>query len=187
MAWLLGAWGLATVVAGGQLMAPHLLAFRTPTGDEARDAALATLRPEGAGAGWTAFHVLYASCGCSVRVLEHLADSERPANLQEVVLWVGAPSGHLAALQRRGFRVVMTDPDELASRYHVEAAPLLVAIDERGQARYAGGYTSRKQGPAIQDRELLAQARAGGAPASLPLFGCAVSDRLRALVTPLPI
>lgn len=183
--WVLAGWFVVAAIMGAQTMAPHLLPFRAPEASSPRDAALAALRPEGAPrASWTAVHVFYGACACSGRILDHLATSPRPAGFVEVILWVGDSKPGLATVEARGFRVVHVEVEELARTFHVESVPLLVAIDPAGKTHYAGGYTARKQGPAILDVEILAQAREalrgrGGAPAALPLFGCGVSDRLR--------
>jgi hypothetical protein len=64
---------------------------------------------------------------------------------------------------------------------------MLIALDPEGRIRYAGGYTERKQGPVIDDTRILSEVRLEAAPPSLPLFGCAVSDRLRRQLSLLPV
>lgn len=100
-----------------------------------------------------------------------------------MVLWVG-PLAPPSALEHR-FDVRRVTSDDL-SRYGIEAAPLLVVLSPGGQIRYAGGYTERKQGPNIDDLRILDDARRPGVLASLPVFGCAVSDRLRRQLARLP-
>ena len=54
-----------------------------------------------------------------------------------------------------------------------------------GTVRYVGGYTDRKQGLDAKDLAIVADTRAGQDVAPLPIFGCAVSARLRAALNPL--
>jgi hypothetical protein len=78
-------------------------------------------------------------------------------------------------------------PEELAARFHVQAAPLLAVLSDAGQIRYLGGYTDRKQGPLIRDREIMDGVRDRKQTPELPLFGCAVSQSLRKIIDPLGI
>lgn len=178
----MAAWGALTIILGASLNAPHLLAFRAPSAASARDVALAALRPadSATSATWTAVHVLYGACRCSARILDHLQASDRPRGMHEVVLWVGEERGGLPTIAARGFRVIPIDEGALARDWHIESVPLLVAIDPHGSVRYAGGYAGRKQAAAIRDIEILTGAREGSAPLALPLFGCAMSEKLRA-------
>lgn len=176
---LLVVWFAATVLAGSTLLGRHLLPFDDVQGDDAQRA-LAGLRAPGSSR-WTVVHVLYAGCRCSVRIADHLAASARPADVDEVVLWVGdgAPP---PALTRPGMRVIVMGAAELARDLHVETAPLLAVVDPGGRVPYVGGYTRRKQSDALEDGAIVAAARADRAPGALPIFGCAVSERLRAAV-----
>ncbi|HEX2673156.1 MAG TPA: hypothetical protein VHM25_19885, partial [Polyangiaceae bacterium] len=119
----------------------------------------------------------------SQRIVQHLVTTSRPTGWHEVVLWVGkgAPSAELL----RRFDVRSLAPDDLA-RLGIDAAPLLVALDPNDSVRYVGGYTERKQGPAIEDLRLLADARRASVTTSLPVFGCAVSERLKQALSVLP-
>jgi len=71
-------------------------------------------------------------------------------------------------------------------------APLRIGSDVRrhGSQRRApllGGYTERKQGFDIQDVSIVERLRNEKSVAELPLFGCAVSRSLQALLDPLGI
>lgn len=125
---------------------------------------------------WVAVHVLYSGCRCSQRVADHLATSQRPSDWSEIVLWVGddAPPPELAAR----FDVRRVSAEDLAT-FGIEAAPSMMVLDPGGDVVYAGGYTDRKQGPVIEDRRILEDARRGRVSAPLPVFGCAVSNRLQ--------
>jgi hypothetical protein len=107
-----------------------------------------------------------------------------PASFAEIVPWTGdtAPPAPLGD----HFDVRTVAAADLA-RYGIEAAPALLVIDPGGRTRYAGGYTERKQGPDIEDLRLMAAAQGDEDLAGLPLFGCAVSDRLRRALANLPV
>lgn len=130
-------------------------------------------------------HVLYGACACSRRVLDHLvARGPLSATTERVVLAGTDRGSRVAELHARGFGVDLLAPEELKARYGIEAAPLLIISSPAGDVRYLGGYSERKQGPALQDRELLAQLRGGRFATALPVLGCAVSRRLQELADP---
>ena len=177
----LATWFGAMVLLSAGLLAKHIVALPAPQ-SERLGPALDALRSPVEHDRWLAVHVLYAECRCSNRIVEHLVNTKRPDDWAEMILWVGkaAPKAELA--QR--FDVRQINAAELAS-YGIEAAPSMIVIDPAGRVRYSGGYTDRKQGPAIEDRRIMHDARVG-AVTSLPVFGCAVSDRLRTELSTLP-
>ncbi len=175
----LAGWFGVMLAVGATLLAKHLVALPAPARSAHLAGGLVALRPVDARSPWLAVHVLYAGCRCSQRIVDHLLGDTRPAGWSEVVAWVGAapPPAELA----RRFTVRILTRAQLAT-FGIEAAPLLVAIDPAGQVRYAGGYTTRKQGPVIEDGAILDELRSSPAPRTpeaLPVFGCAVSDRLK--------
>jgi hypothetical protein len=92
-----------------------------------------------------------------------------------------------SAAERAGLRFTTASPAELAGRYGIEAAPLLIAFDATGKLRYAGGYYSHPSTIFPLDEKIHAQLAQGAAPVPLPVFGCAVSARLQGSVDPLGI
>jgi hypothetical protein len=177
------AWFAVMLALGAGLLAKHLVSLPAPAKDGKIAAALDALRRSDDRGKWLAVHVLYSDCRCSQRVVDHLLATERPHDWSEMVLWVGnlAPS---QALEQR-FDVRRIGTADLA-RYGIEAAPILVAVDPDGHVRYSGGYSDRKQGPVIDDLRILQAASHPESVASLPVFGCAVSDRLRRQLATLP-
>lgn len=170
------------VLVGAGLLAKHVVALPAPSKDDRLAHSLGELRRAGSSR-WLAVHVLYAECRCSQRLVAHLTSTARPRGWQEVVLWVGEAAPD-PALERK-FDVRRSSQEELA-RFGVESAPLLVALDPEGHASYVGGYTDRKQGPDIRDLRILADAEHRSTISALPIFGCAVSERLKRALAALP-
>lgn len=184
-------WAALVLIGGSTLLARHLLTLPVPPPDDPRlIAALSALRPAGGPPRWLVLHVLYERCGCSQDLLRALrARAARPGVHEQVLLASEAPDTTQPlgdALRGRGFGFRAVRPEELAARYHLEAAPLLLVVDDTGRLRYLGGYSPRKRG-APQDQRILAELQGGRAPAPLPTFGCAVSAALRAALDPLRI
>ena len=151
-----------------------------------RDAIAAWL-PDHSGR-WRVVHIMYRSCPCSRRTIEHLITSPRPAGLDELVLMVddeGHPGSDDARLRAVGFRVEVITPAVLHDRFHVEAAPVLVVARPDHELAYVGGYNRSKQNPAYEDVAIIDAAGQRDAPAPLPVFGCATSDRLARQLDPL--
>jgi hypothetical protein len=182
-------WFCGIVVLMAALAIGHLFSL-APLGrrDSRLAAGLAELLPNQRG-GWASIHVLYAECRCSQRIFEHLRASERPTDLREVVLLVGADRGQPIATQlvERGFEVVSIAAEALDARFGIEGAPTFVLVDPARTVRYIGGYTIRQQGPDIRDLAIVREIRQGDEVADLPVFGCAVSQRLRAIFNPFAI
>jgi hypothetical protein len=133
-----------------------------------------------------AVHVLYADCACSRRIFDHLLEREPPAGVEEVVLLVGDHPDFEAGAASKALRIERVEPAQLKSAYHVESAPLLAVVTD-ARVAYLGGYTERKQGPAIRDLDIFERLLREEEAPELPLFGCGVSRQLQALLDPLGI
>jgi hypothetical protein len=177
------AWFAAMLVLGAGLLAKHLIALPAPARNEQLALALSALRGPEARGNWLAVHVLYAECRCSQGVLAHLASTKRPDGWAEVVLWVGASSSDPRLDQH--FHVKKVTAPEL-SRLGIDAAPLLVVLDPQDHIHYIGGYSQRKQGPVVDDLRIFDEAQRSATLAGLPVFGCAVSDRLKRQISIVP-
>ena len=184
----LALWVVACLVGGAYMLSAHLLTLPAPeiTDLGLQRSAAAQRQPFQRGR-WFVVHILDQDCVCSLRVLDHLLADPRPAGVAErIVLIADAVSPERsAAIIARGFDLDIVTPDELAARYHVEAAPLLVVIDPGDTLRYVGGYTPRKQAADVRDVAVIESLRRGQAVEPLPTFGCAVGRSLRDKVDPL--
>lgn len=178
----LGAWFATTTVGLAYLLGAHVAALPTPDAtDPALQAAIAARhapdRP-------LVLHVLAEECACSGRVLAQLETRTPRDDVDERVILVDAAAGHAAVIARYGFVVEEIAGDELAARFGVPAVPTLVATRADGSVAYVGGYTERKQGARIETDDILDEVLAGGAPAALPVLGCAVSSSLAQAADP---
>ena len=177
--------GLSFALTAG-LMVAHTYALPQPAiEDPVLQAAVASTREPVDGMRWRALHVLYSRCRCSQRILTQLFERGPLSDVSERVVLVGANTDYELAARTAGFAVDVITPEQLTTRYGVLAAPLFVVADARDKLRYVGGYTERKQGLAARDVQILTNLRAGRGADALPLFGCAVSDSLRAILDPL--
>jgi hypothetical protein len=169
---------IALLVAGWLTM-PHLIAMPTPpASDRALASGVAGLRAPGA-PGWLVVHALYAGCRCSERIVDHVLSRPPLPGAEEVILVVGDRPDWLARAAAGGRRVVGVGAEALRARFHIESAPLLVIAGPGGDVAYAGGYTRRKQGPVIEDVAIYQAVRGPGHAETLPVLGCAASQRLR--------
>lgn len=194
------AWVLLCVVAGGYLLASHLLTLPIPAVESpALHRAITAHRGDHQRDRWLVLHVVYDGCRCSRQVLDHLlasssaspGASSRPADLAERVVLITdsgtAPAATTDAIRAHGFELEVVSAARLVERYGIEAAPLLVIVDPTDHVRYVGGYTPRKQAADIRDLAVIDAVRRGVPVAPLPAFGCAIGKELRAQLDPLGI
>jgi hypothetical protein len=132
-------------------------------------------------------HVIYAQCSCTERLFAHLVKRGAFADAEEVVLFVGDDDLKRRSAGQAGFGFTTVSARELAVRYGLEAAPVLVAFDPAGRLRYAGGYYDHPSTQSPHDQRIHAELAGGASPKPLPVFGCAVSPRLQKSVDPLGI
>jgi hypothetical protein len=187
---LFAVWVLCCVVGGGYLLSAHLLTLPTPelTDLGPQRSAVAQRRSSQQGQ-WLAVHILDQDCKCSLRVLDHLLGEPRPRGVAERIVLIASEVGpdRISAIHARGFDLDIVTPDQLADRYRVQAAPLMVVIDPADALRYVGGYTPRKQADDVRDVAVLEALRRGEPVEPLPTFGCAVGRSLRAKIDPFGI
>lgn len=182
----LGSWAVLMLLIGASLMVNHWVPLPRPKVEQGGSAAsLVSFQTVDAAHRWAAVHFLYAECPCSRRVLDHLLQQQPRAEVAERIVLIGDATQLATNAETQGYEVDCVMPEELLTKYGVEAAPLLMIFDPQGRQRYVGGYTSRKQLLDIQDRAILGQLQSGQEVEPLPLFGCAVSGRLKSLVDPL--
>lgn len=180
-------WVPVLLMVVASLMVGHWVILpRPPTGDPEVRAAVAQLRSKG-DQPWMAVHVLYGDCPCSRRVLKHVLNSERPKGVSEKLVLVGQDPEFELRAREKGLTVDVVEMEQLLSKYHLMAAPMFLVVNPRGDVAYMGGYTARKQGPDIADREIIQHLMEGEAERERPVFGCAVGASLQDALDPLHI
>jgi len=179
-------WAIASFVMACTLMLGHSYALPRPTtASPGLRAAIAEARAPADQGRWLVHHFVYGRCRCSQRVLASLFARKPLAGVAERVVLVGGQGAYERGAREAGFALDVIEPSALKTRFHLEAAPVLVVTDPAGEVRYVGGYTERKQGYALRDVEIVRALRAGRAEIELPLFGCAVSEQLARVLDPL--
>jgi hypothetical protein len=136
---------------------------------------------------WVGVHILYSMCKCSERIVRHLAERRPLPDVTEAVVLVGSNDELERAIRDTGYELEVVTPEQLSEKYHIQSAPMFAVMDPNGALRYVGGYTERKQGLMIQDVTIVERLRSERPVMELPLFGCAVSRSLQALLDPLGI
>lgn len=179
-------WGVTVIVGGAFLMMGHWVTLPVPTGDDPKLAqAIDDSRNFSERGQWLAVHVLYSKCTCSQRVVDHLFAKNRSSGIKEKLIIVDGDRPEWAEQAKaHGFSYEVISPDELHSIYNIPAAPIMVVADPLGKVLYAGGYTTRKQGPDIKDLDLIQQVMAKNPVKPIPLFGCAIAEELQKLIDP---
>lgn len=180
----LGAWFAVTTVGASYLLGGHIAGLPLPSADDPRLGAAVRTRLAGRP---LALHVLAVDCACSRRVLARLEARAPRADLDERLIVIGADAGARRIsrqVERLGYSVERLGPDEVAGAIGVEVGPVLVVADASGEILYLGGYTERKQDARVETDALIDQALSGGNVEPLPVFGCAVTEEMRAGVDP---
>ncbi len=181
----LAVWAFVALVGVGTLAAGHLLTLPTPTTFDPR--LVQAMQPTDQDPRWSATHFLRGECGCSQRIATYLIARRPLPNVRERVVLVTGDDALHGRLAAAGFSVVEVTEEELLGTFGVEGVPLLAIATERGDVRYVGGYTARKQGPVPQDRTILRDLQAGKPVEALPMFGCATNEKLRQATDPFGI
>jgi hypothetical protein len=141
-----------------------------------------------AGSLWTMTHVLGKGCKCSEQVFNYLIKRGPQSDLEENVILLGDVPEYRAALEKRGFKVTEKNPRELATEKAI-GVPFLLINSAKGEGVYAGGYASSMidERTPLLDLQILHSLRDGKSASELPIFGCAVSQRMQKLIDPLEL
>lgn len=173
-------WAPVTIVVTSLLMVNHTIAMPMP--DDLRR--LEQGVTEWLGRGDAVVHVLYANCSCTDRLVDHLVTRGPVLADREVVVFVGTPQPSHERLATVGFEWHEWSQSDLTERTGVEAAPVLL-VRQHNRMDYVGGYFRYPAATRPLDEQIIADTAAGAPPKPLPIFGCAVSPRLRETVDPL--
>lgn len=181
----LAVWFCLLALGMASLMMNHVFAMPAPTDDERLEAALAKVRRHSDRP--LALHIIYENCSCTNLLVEELLERGPTNHWEEVILFVGAsPERHRRA-QRNGFETHQSSALQLKTQWGVEAAPVLLLLDQSGALAYAGGYFETPATVSPQEVRLMRQLLEGTELSPLPIYGCAVSAQLQAQTDPLGI
>jgi hypothetical protein len=86
-------------------------------------------------------HVIYKECSCSRALFGHLIARGPFRGAEEMVLFVGADLNKERLAKRAGFGFTAVSPQELAARFGLEAAPVFILFDSKGQLRMRAAIT----------------------------------------------
>ena len=182
---LLAGWIVLSLVGLSSLSLSHMAAMPKPDdGSRLERAMLALPRKPGQN---LFVHVIYAGCSCTERLFAHLLQRGPFPGTDEVVLFIGEDAEKQRSARRAGFEFISMSPAALADRFGLEAAPILAAFDTADRLRYVGGYYNHPAALLPLDQRILRQVIDGASPPVLPVFGCAVTERLQGSVDPLGI
>lgn len=190
--WLLAGlalWAALALVAMGSLGARHTAAMPARNTQVAPpDVRSAFARLQADRGQRLLVHVIATDCSCAQRLTRHLLQRPRLAGTVELLLLVGPDAAWQPLAEAAGVAIHRVDAATLQQRYGLDAAPVLVALAPGGRIDYLGGYFDHPAALHPLDESIHARWAGGaGAPAALPVYGCAVSDSLRRSIDPLGV
>ncbi len=180
---MLAAWAVVTLVGLAALSLKHMASLPEPEDEALLTRAMLQLRRSSGRV--FLVHVIYAECSCSRALFVHLVARRPFPGAEEAILFVGADPRKQESAARAGYTFTTVSAQELASRFGLEAAPVLVVLDSAGKLRYAGGYYAHPATITPLDERIYNRLATGANVEPLPVFGCAVSSRLQKSLNPL--
>jgi hypothetical protein len=180
---MLAGWITVTLIGFAALSVGHMAPLPVPADETFLSKAMLGLRRRSREN--FLVHVIYAECSCSRALFGHLVARRAFPGAEELILFVGADPGKQESAKRSGFAFATVSASELASRFGLEAAPVLIIFDSAGRLRYAGGYYAHPSTITPLDERIRAQLAVGAEVQPFPVFGCAVSPRLQRSLDPL--
>jgi hypothetical protein len=178
-------WAAATLIGIAALSLPHI----APMPAQAREAKLLPelLKLRKRSGAEFLVHVIPARCSCTERLFAHLMKRGPFRGVEELVLFIGEDAGKERLAAAAGFRFTTVSHGDFATRFALDAAPVLFVFDANARLEYAGGYFDHPATIFARDERIVAELAAGGAPRPLPIYGCPVSAQLQASLDPLGI
>jgi hypothetical protein len=182
---LIAAWLGLALLGIASLGVSHTAPMPKPTPEERLTRALLALRERPRMP--FLVHVIYSRCSCTERLFRHLVSRKAMAGLDEAIVFVGVDAAKQASARAAGYRFTTVTPNELVSRFGLEAAPVLFAFTPDGRLAYAGGYFDKPAAVVALDERIVSEVEQGAPAEPLPVYGCAVSPELQKEVDPLGI
>jgi len=172
-------WAPIALLITGSVMLSHVVAMPDPDPDAHARLLAAYQVDEGV------VHVISMGCSCTTGLLDHLGARGRLPERRETVFLIGAADEPARRLTERGYEVHVLPRDRAEGELGLDVAPVLIVFADDGAMAWRGGYFAVPAANDPLDDEVIAAVDAGEAPASLPVFGCAVDPALRRQLDPL--
>jgi len=167
----------------GSLAVTHVVALPGPE-DGSLQALLNSLRElRVQERGELVVHVLADDCSCTESLFNTLEKNGPDPDADEVMLFVGDNADKARRAVNAGYRFVSISQDQLADM-GLESAPVLAIFNESNEVGYLGGYYDHPAATNPLDRKLRLALAEGEPVAPLPIYGCAVSERLQQAFDP---
>jgi hypothetical protein len=178
------AWVPGTICGLAALMLNHFVSMPNP--DDLERLRKGVLGFTQGDHGFRLVHVIYQDCSCTNNLFTHLMDRGAFPEAEETILFIGKDNERRLKAARAGFRFREISSATLTEQLGVEAAPLLIVLsNDGGRLAYIGGYYDEPATIRALDEAVFASVEGGATPDPLPLYGCAVSERLQSAIDPL--
>ena len=178
---LFGVWAFLALTTSTWMMAWHSVVFPVLSSNRTSSNAVAGV--------WNIRHYLSPDCACSRRTAVYLIKRGPLHGTAEEVFVIGAGEGATrmkTQLSGGGFRVTALTAEQASARDGIQGVPVLEIVAPDGKIAFRGGYRKWGQSPNdYEDVTLLSQLKASRHVETLPVLGCAVSERLRKQLDPL--
>ncbi|MBC2606760.1 hypothetical protein [Pelagicoccus albus] len=142
---------------------------------------------EGDSEDWGLVHVLAEECPCSRSVLDYLLERGANSGVREEVILLDATDESVEKLRELGFLVSTADSEGFCSRFGSEGVPFFQVVEGGAKPSYSGAYFDNafRATGGFLDLKTLSRLQGGGIVVNRPVYGCATSDRLKAVLDPL--
>jgi hypothetical protein len=131
-------------------------------------------------------HILAEDCSCTRSLAEHLLSKGPRKASDELILFVGNNSELASEAAAAGFRFQQIASSEL-TEMGLESAPVLAVFDRDQNLNYLGGYYDHPAAIRPLNESIRDSITSGALLEPLPIFGCAISQRLQEAFDPLGI
>ncbi|MCI5065534.1 hypothetical protein MRY87_07410 [bacterium] len=134
-------------------------------------------------------HVLTEGCKCSAVISRYLVERGPLSGVRERVLYAAKSDAAIEPFREAGFETELLRSEGQIASYGITASPMFVVVNGAGEQLYTGGYSERllRHSGQVKDRQIIAGLAKGDSFSALPVFGCAVSKKLKKMVDPIGI
>ncbi|EQC46800.1 hypothetical protein M900_2559 [Bacteriovorax sp. Seq25_V] len=135
-------------------------------------------------------HFLGGECQCSEYVVEYLVRRRPTPNTFEKVVIYEDRKNFKSKLEASGYRVELQTYEDLEKEDSPSGIPLLVIANPSGGVLYEGGYSNKLINPFTEFQDLVKLEEVKKIKreiASMPAYGCAVSEKYKKWIDPLSL